>query len=481
MQSLAEMTSLLPVQGVSVPYYINRFWEPSLAFAAGWNYWYSYAMLVAAEVSAASVVIDYWSNPVPLAVWITIILIVIVALNIFVVSWYGESEFWFASIKILAIIGLIILGVVLFFGGGPNHDRLGFRYWQRPGAFVSYPKPGLGNTGKFLAFWTSLVRSGFAFVLSPELITIAAGETEAPRRNIPKAGRRFIYRLIVFYILGSLVVSVIVASNDPDLLQAVSSGTKDAGASPFVLGIKRAGIKGLDHVINAVILTSAWSAGNSFLFAGSRSLYSLALNGQAPKIFRTCNKHGVPYLAVIATSLLACLVYLSVSAGSASVFTWFLNLTTISGYIAWIVLLMAYIVSHLRLHHVGESLIGENQRFRKGLAYNNMLDDRPYKTRGQPYTTYCALSLLIILTITNGFQVFFKGNFSAASFLAAYITLPIFIVLYLGHKIWFRTPLLWSVDKIDVFSGKEEADRLEEEDVPPVAKNRAQKVWFWIA
>jgi amino acid transporter len=239
------------------------------------------------------------------------------------------------------------LGVILFFGGGPKHDRLGFRYWQKPGAFV--PFAASGTTGNFLAFWTSLVRSGFAFVLGPELVTIAAGESEAPRRNIPKAGRRFIYRLIVFYILGAFVISVIVASDDPDLLQAVKSESKDAGASPFVVGIKRAGIKGLDHVINGVILTSAWSSGNSFVFAGSRSLYSLALTGQAPKILRTCNRHGVPYLAVIATALLACLVYLSVSAGSASVFTWFLNLTTISGYIAWIVLLMTYLVCHAKL------------------------------------------------------------------------------------------------------------------------------------
>lgn len=181
-------------------------------------------------------------------------------------------------------------------------------------------------------------------MLSPELITIAAGESEAPRRNIPKAGRRFVYRLIVFYILGSLVISVIVSSQDPQLLQAVSSGDKTAGASPFVLGIKRAGIGGLDHVINAVILTSAWSAGNSFLFAGSRSLYSMALTGQAPKIFRTCSKGGVPYLAVLSTAALSCLVYLSVSSGSATVFTWFLNLTTISGYVAWVVLFMTYIV-----------------------------------------------------------------------------------------------------------------------------------------
>ena len=115
---------------------------------------------------------------------------------------------------------------------------------------------------------------------------MTAGESEAPRRNIPKAASRFVYRLMVFYVLGPLVVSVIVSSNDLELLQAVSSGTKDAGASPFVLGIQRSGIPVLNHIINAVILTSAWSSGNSFLFAASRTLYSLALTGQAPQVFR---------------------------------------------------------------------------------------------------------------------------------------------------------------------------------------------------
>ncbi|MCJ1450203.1 hypothetical protein MMC28_000532 [Mycoblastus sanguinarius] len=418
-------------------------------------------MLVAAEIPAASVVIGYWDNPVPVIAWITVVLVTVVFLNIFVVTLYGESEFWFASIKIIAILGLLILGVVLFFGGGPNHDRLGFHHWRDPGAFKSYPMPGLGNTGKFLAFWTALVRSGFAFVLSPELITIAAGESKAPRLNIPKAGRRFVYRLITFYVLGALVISIIVSSDDPDLLQAVSNGTKDAGASPFVLGIKRAGIKGLDHVINVVILTSAWSAANSFLYAGSRSLYSLALTGQAPRVLRTCNKSGVPYVAVICTAMLSCLVYLSVSRGSSTVFVWFLNLTTISGYVAWIVMLIAYL------------------RFRKALIYNCTLRSLPYTSAGQPYTTYSALSVLILLSLTNGFQVFFPGNFSAGSFLAAYITIPVFLALYLGHKMWTRTPWIWKFEEVDVWTGKEEADRMEEEDIAPAGKTLLEKIWFW--
>ena len=405
-------------------------------------------------------------------------LITVVLLNIFAVRIYGESEFWFASIKIIAILGLIILGIVLFFGGGPNHDRLGFRYWKDPGAFNSYPKPGLGNIGKFLAFWTSLIRSGFAFILSPETITIAAGESEAPRRNIPKASKRFVYRLIVFYVLGTLVVTVIVASNDPELLQAVSSGTKNAGASPFVIGIRRAGIQGLDHVVNVVIITSAWSAANSFLYAGSRSLFSLAMTGQAPKIFTKCS-NGVPYVAVFATALLGSLAYLSVSSGSATVFSWFLNLTTIGGYVAWVVMFMTYLV--ISSFPVYQDELTDFKRFRKALAYNNMLSLIPFKSPWQPYTSYFAMIMLILLCFTNGFQVFFPGNFSAASFLAAYITLPLFFALYLGHKLWARTPWVRSVESVDIWNGLGEADRQEQEDMgPSEPRNLLEKIWSWI-
>jgi len=358
-------------------------------------------------------------------------------------------------------VGLIILGIVLFFGGGPSHDRLGFRYWVQPGAFAEFMAPGA--TGRFLAFWYAFARSGFSFILSSELIVVAAGEAQAPRRNIPKAASRFIYRLIAFYILGSLVIGVIVAYNDPELLSAVSSGNNTASASPFVLGIQRAGIRGLNHVINAVILTSAWSAGNAFLFAGSRSLYSLAITGQAPRIFKHCNKNGVPYPAVLLTFALGCLAYLNVSSGAATVFTWFSNIATISGYIAWIVVFYCYL------------------RFHKASEFHGIRDILPYKAVFQPYATYIALFVTTLLTLTNGFYVFWPKKFTAASFLAAYITIPIFLVLWLGHKIVMRTRWAIPVGEMDVYSGKEVGDRLEELDVIPIPRNWVEKIWFWIA
>jgi amino acid transporter len=456
MNNLAEMVTYLPMKGISVPYFVGRFTDPSLAFAAGWNYWYAYAILVAAETSAASIVLDYWNVPVNVAVWITMVLVIILLLNIIAVGFFGEAEFWFASIKVITIMGLIILGIVLLFGGGPNHDRLGFRYWDHPGAFKEYMAPGA--TGRFLAYWHAFVKAGFAFITSPELIAIAAGETVDPRRNIPKAAKRFVWRLAVFYGFSSLIIGIIVPSDDPKLL-----GAGNASASPFVLGIQRAGIGGLNHAINAAILTSAWSAGNSFLYSGSRVLYSMALNKQAPKFFSITNKRGIPYVSVLFTWCIALLAYLNVSNTGATVFNWFVNISTISGFIAWIVVMITYL------------------RFRKAFEYHNLLHTLPYRTPLQPYATYIVLFVICVLTLTNGFQVFWPGKFSASNFLAAYITLPIFLVLYIGHKIYFRTPFTIKLEDIDVITGKKEMDELAEMEVPREAKNWLQKVWFWLA
>ena len=216
-------------------------------------------------------------------------------------------------------------------------------------------------------------------------------------------------------------------------------------------------------------------------------MYSLALTGQAPKVFKTCSKSGVPYIAVIATALLSCLTYLSVKSGSAVVFAWFLNLCTISGFLAWIVLFMAHLVrypphSHRsprpalrkRIVRLIECLV---QRFRQALAAQNLLSTLPYTSPGQPYTTYIAMSVLILLTLTNGFQVFFPGNFSATSFFAAYATLPLFLAMYLGHKFWCKTPLVRPLEEVDLWTGMVEADRAEERSKETKARNWMQRVW----
>lgn len=465
MNALGEMTTYLPLHGVSPPLFVYKYADTSLAFATGWNYWYAYAFLVPSEVTASAIIVEYWTDKVPTAAWIAIFLIMIVLVNVFMVDAFGEVEFWMASIKVVTMLGLIIVGVVIFFGGTPRHDRLGFRYWKND-AFKEYIVPD--DSGRLCGFWNALVRSGFSFIMSPELITVCAGETEAPRRNIPKATRRFIYRLLFFYIVGSLVIGVIVASDDQGLLNAVSQGKEDGAASPFVIGVKNAQIQILPHIINAAILTSAISAGNSFLFAGSRTLYSLACEGHAPKIFRRCNRWGVPYTAVAGTAVVACLAFLNASSSSADVFTWFTNISTISGFIAWIAVLTAYL------------------RFRAAMKYNNIYDTLPFKAPFQPYFAIYTLFVVSVITLTNGFTVFVglsdSNPFSPADFVAAYITLPLFVVIYFGHKIWTRNwQWLYPIHEIDVLTGLDEAEKIERSFPERKPANIFQRIWFWIA
>jgi yeast amino acid transporter len=457
MNALGEMASYLPLAGVSVPYYVDRFVDPSLAFASGWNYWYAYAMLVAAEASAGAVVLEYWKTAVPTAAWIAVILGVTLALNLWAVRIFGEAEFWFASCKVITLLGLIILGLVIILGGGPNHDRIGFRYWSDPGAFRPYVLKGAA--GNLLAYWTAVVRAGFAFITSPELIALAAGETEAPRRNIPKASRRFIWRLAVFYGFGSLLIGLIVPHDDPSLLGL----SADAAASPWVIGIQRAGITGLNHAINAVILTSAWSAGNAFLYSGSRILYSLALQSQAPKFLARTNSGGVPWVCVLVTWSIGLLAMLNVTTGSSVVFEWFMSLSTISGYVAWAVCLVAFL------------------RFRAAMAARGMLGRLPYRTCFQPYTSWVALSVLILLILTSGFQVFFPDKWSLEDFLTAYITIPFFLVMYIGHKLYHKTNLARKVGEIDIIGGVAQIELQEQNEVRTPPKNLAHRIWRWIA
>lgn len=160
--------------------------------------------------------------------------------------------------KIITIIGLLIMAFILCVGGGPEsgefHEPVGFRYWNNPGAMREYLVDG--RVGYFLGFLKSFVNAVFAF-LGAEVIAVAACETKHPRHNIPKAVRRTFWRILIFYVFGVLAIGVLVPYNDAGLAAAIEKGAKGAAASPWVVAIQNAGIKGLPHIINAVILTSA--------------------------------------------------------------------------------------------------------------------------------------------------------------------------------------------------------------------------------
>lgn len=179
------------------------------------------------EITAAGLVINYWDSPVNIGLWITIFIIVIVGLNFFPVGVYGETEFWFALLKDFMMVGLLILSFILFWGGGPSRQRLGFHYWRDPGAVNTYIKEG--DAGRMIAFTSTLVLSAFPSTFAPELPVVTRGEMQSPHRNLPIAAKRYFYLLIIIYLGNVLAVGVICASND----KALTDGGAGAKSSAF--------------------------------------------------------------------------------------------------------------------------------------------------------------------------------------------------------------------------------------------------------
>ncbi|KAJ6075717.1 hypothetical protein N7499_007698 [Penicillium canescens] len=418
--SMGEMATWLPLPG-AVPVYASRFVDEALGFTLGWNYWYQFAIGVPIEISAAALVIDYWPSNISSAVWITVLYVAIISVNCLPCS--------------------------------------GFRYWESPGPMNEYLETG--SLGRFLAFWKVFIQATFSYGGS-EMVVVAAGETENPRRNIPKAVRRVFWRIAIFYVGSVFLVGLCVSSKDNRLLNAIDTGAAGVGASPFVIAIENGGILVLPSIINAVVLTSALSAGNSFFYASTRILYSTALDGKAPWFLRF-ERFGVPYACVAVTAALSLLVYLNVSSSSAEVFFWISNLSSVSTLIVWSSIAVTYI------------------RFHRGLKYHGIpRSSLPFQSPFQPFMAYFAMIFSSTVAFFNGFDAFFPGHFSAKSFIPPYIDIPIFAMLFLGYKFIKRTRIV-RIEDMDLLSGKEEADELESTWEEPKPRNFLERMWFWIA
>lgn len=486
---LGEMISQFPVPGGQLTL-AGRYVSADLGFAMGWVYWFNNIIVLPAEISAAVVLITFWTGDSCGAstagicnnsLWVGLMLLVVYAINFGSNKVYGEMEFWFASLKVVTIVGLILLGIVISAGGGPNHQAIGFRYWRETGGFVQYL--GIpGAKGRFLAFFSVMMNAAFAFIGS-EVTAIAAAETADPRRAVPKAIRSVWFRLVLFYLCSAFIIGLLVSPSDPSL-----NLDSTAAKSPFVIAIKEAGIPILPSIINAALLSSAWSAACADLFISTRALHGLAVRGQAPKIFARTSRKGLPYMAVSLGALFALLSFMAASqnssAGTVFGYCTFIpphacfglpcslcctdttnlptvaNLTSVCGVISWACILFTGIRWHYGLKAQGID--------RKGvLAYTAPL---------QPYLSFYGLFVTLIVLFFNGFGAFSTslplehdhasrflphaihtrdktltlsamllitvGGFDVATFVTTYLPIPVFCIILLGYKFTKKTKLV---------------------------------------
>ncbi|MBO3671668.1 amino acid permease [Acinetobacter soli] len=289
MRHLGEMVVEEPVSG-SFSYFANKYWGPMAGFMSGWNYWVLYVLVSMAELSAIGTFVQFWLPELP--IWITALFffIAINAINLINVRFFGESEFLFSCIKIIAILSMIFFGLYLLISGDAGPQASVANLWQFGGFFPN------GIQG----FIMSLAIIMFAFG-GLELIGITAAETKNPSKTIPKAVNQIVYRILIFYI-GAIGV----------LLCLFPWNQLAQGGSPFVLIFQSLNSHGVANVLNFVVLVAAISVYNSCIYCNSRMLHGLAMQGNAPRVLQRVNRRGIPvYAAGVSASITALCVLIN--------------------------------------------------------------------------------------------------------------------------------------------------------------------------
>ncbi|KAF9952478.1 hypothetical protein BGZ72_006190 [Mortierella alpina] len=474
MTSLGEMATLIPTAG-SFNTYAARFVDPALGFgnffffcyfagaivsvpslhvlteipyrlALGVNYFLNWAVTVAVEIAAAAMILQFWVSPdaLPSWVWSVLFLLFMVFVNFLSVRAYGEAEYWFSVVKVLTVIIFIIVGILVDSGvvGG---DKIGFRNWTIEGAPIV---DGFGGIlGVFLV-------AGFSFQ-GTELIGIAAGESENPRKNVPKAIKQVFWRILLFYILSIFIIGLVIPYNDPNLLNSGSVDKSAIAVSPFTLVLQKA-FQPASHIMNAVILITVLSAGNSGMYASTRTLMMLARDGKAPAIFGRVNSRGIPMQSLLFTTFISALCFGASLLGSGEVYNWLLNISSISGFIAW----LGIAVSHYRFRRAYVAQGGDVSRL-------------PYRAAMFPYGPIYALLLCTVVVCGQGYSEFNKPNPKAINLVACYIGLPFFLIMYLGYKIYYKTKLVPLMECDFSVSNLEDGDIDEFHELYEPSKNQA--------
>jgi yeast amino acid transporter len=429
-QALGEMAVIFPVAG-SFSSYSTRFLDPAWGFAMGWNYAMQWLIVFPLELVAASITVDYWIHNTKLnAAWVSIFWLCIVAINFFGVKAYGEAEFIFSIVKVTAVIGYIILGVIMNIGGGPNGSYIGFKLWEETGAFQN----------GFKGLCSVFVTAAFAFA-GTELVGLAAAETENPRKALPTAIKQVFWRITLFYIVSLFLVGTLVSSDDPRLLSG--KGSADAKASPFVISIENSMISGLPGVMNVVIMIAVLSVGNSAIYGSSRTLAALAEQRQAPHALAYIDRKGRPVIAISLASALGGLAYFAASEYQQPAFDWMIALSGLSSIFTW---------GSINLAHI---------RFRRAWQIQgHTLDELAFRSPIGVIGSYVGFIfnvLILIAQFWTGFSPVGWEDMSASeltiNFFQAYLAAPVVILMYLSYKIWYRTTVVRSRDA-DVWTGK---------------------------
>lgn len=387
MRALGEMAVAEPVSG-SFSTYANKYLGNFAGFLSGWTYWFMWIVVGMAELTVVGLYINYWFPDIPQWVTALVVLILMTIVNLANVKAYGEFEFWFAMIKVVAIIGMIVLGlVIIFFGLGNHGEAIGFENLWSHGGFMP---------NGFNGILMSLVLVMFSFG-GVELVGISAGEAKDPSKSIPSAINNIVWRILIFYIGALGVMMTLYPWNEVG-----------SNGSPFVQIFDHVGIPGAAHIINFVVITAAMSAFNSGLYGTGRMLYNLSLQKNGPKYFKTLSKNGTPRRGILFSSMILLIAVILNYIVPEKVFIYISAVATVAVITSWMIILLAQL------------------KFRKSKTKEEAAELK-FKIPFYPLSTYIAIAFLLLVIVL----MMFIPDMRVALYVA-----PIwFLILYVGYKV----------------------------------------------
>lgn len=416
MTSLGEMATYLPSSG-SFADYGGRYVDPAFGFALGWNYWLNGAITIAVDLTTVGLVTQFWFPHVPAWIFSGIATLFIFLINALAVGVFGEAEYWLSAIKVVTIILFLIVGVLTIFGILHSNGA--------PVNVIHNLTIGHGGfTGGLSGFVGVLLIAGFSFQ-GTELLGVTAGESANPEKSIPKAMNSIFWRIILFYILSIIVIASLIYYKDPRLLNPHSTVVQ----SPFTIVFENVGFSVAASVINAVILTSVISSADSVMYASTRILYGLGQQHGAPRFFARTARNGIPFYALLATSIVCFITFLTGIFGT-QLYMFLLNLSSLTGFMAW----LGISISHIRFR-------------RAFLTQGHSLDELPYQAKWFPIGPILALIMTGMIVMNLDPALLFSARWGEG--LSMYAAIPMFILLYFGYKWRYNTKLI-PLEEVDL-------------------------------
>jgi lysine-specific permease len=398
MHGVGEMSTFMPTSG-AYSTFSGLFVHPVFGFAVGWNVWVNASISIGAELVGGAVIMQQFFPSVPPFIWCVVIGVIVLALNLITVKAYGEAEFWFASIKVITIIIFIVVGLLMIVGVIGQQGFIGFKNWT-------------GDT--IIPFGFSAVILTAAGViwsyLGVETVTIAAGETENPEKNVPAAIKTVFFRIILFYVGSVTIMSLVVPFTNVSVMHNGYAGL-----------FQLAGFQAAAVAMNIVILTSLGSCTNSVLYVASRMLMALSQEGKAPRIFAKVNSRGIPTAAILMTMAIGLVSLATNFASPDKVFVWIVSIAGFNTLLSWFGILLSH------------------ANFRKWLVkHGGKVENLKFKSKAFPAATIAGLIFLVFIGIYIAI--------SPSTRLTFYIGAPMIIIYFVAGFILYKKGKIIPVD-----------------------------------